>query len=66
MAKHRKTEESRLVNVEIAPYNWERITKYIDSYNNSMDRTTSKLKYIDVINKALNDFFNEKITLEKN
>ena len=58
MEKSKKI-KSKLINLDIAPYNWLRIKKYIKYFNENPNRTVSKLKYNDLINQALNEYFNE-------
>jgi len=48
------------VNVEIAPAVLVTLEGYIEAYNAKPERSTSKLKYTDVINAALDSFFKLK------
>jgi len=57
--KVKKTEKKALINVDIAPDNWLRLNTFIEDYNEKPDRSTPKLKYVDVINMALDEFLND-------
>lgn len=51
--------KSKKVNIEIAPGNWVRLEKYIKGFNENPERTTSKLKYTNVVNEALSVLFSD-------
>ena len=44
------------INVEIAPGNQARLRTYMEEYNSRPDRRTPKVKYTDVLNRALDQF----------
>jgi hypothetical protein len=52
--------ESRKINVEIAPANRRCMERYIEKYNDRPERTTPKIKYTDIINEALDMFFQSR------
>ena len=54
-------EHSHKINVEIAPGNQTRMTKFISAYNARPDRRTPKLKYTDVVNEALDRFLDARL-----
>ncbi len=54
-------EHSRTINVEIAPGNQARMTRFIEAYNARSDRRTPKLKYTDVVNEALDRFLDGRL-----
>jgi hypothetical protein len=56
--KHDKdSAAARKINVEIAPGNQAKLDVYIDAYNGRPDRSTPKIKYTDVVNDALDKYF---------
>jgi hypothetical protein len=57
----KRKEHSRKINVEIAPGNQVRMTKFIAAYNARPDRRTPKLKYTDVVNEALDLFLDARL-----
>lgn len=59
MAKDKNNikKESKSVNILIAPYNWARLQKYVDDHNKDPNRSSSKLKFTDVINEVLKVYF---------
>ena len=44
------------INVEIAPGNQARLKTFMEEYNSRPDRKTPKVKYTDVLNRALDQF----------
>jgi len=54
--KGKKKNKSKKINLTIAPANWTRMKRHIQSYNESGNRTGPKLKYTDVINEAINRY----------
>ncbi len=44
------------INVEIAPGNQTRLKAYLEEYNSRPDRKTPKVKYTDVVNRAIDQF----------
>ena len=56
MGKKEK-QASKKINVEIAPGNQAAMDRFIELYNHQPDRKTSKIKYTDVVNEALDRFF---------
>jgi hypothetical protein len=52
--------DTKHINVEIAPAVLAKLEAYLQAYNEKPDRPTSKLKYTDVINAALDSFFKFK------
>ena len=55
--KHNKDKSgSRKINVEIAPGNQQAMDRYIESYNHHPHRTTPKVGYTDIVNKALDRY----------
>ncbi len=44
------------INVEIAPGNQARLKAYMEEYNGRPDRKTPKVKYTDVLNRAIDQF----------
>jgi len=52
---------SHKINVEIAPGNQARMTRFIEGYNSRPDRRTPKLKYTDVVNEALDRFLDARL-----
>jgi len=60
--KKNKEKDSRKVNVKITPGNWKRIEKFMEDFNNNPERTSSKLKYTNIINDAISVFFEKKTT----
>ncbi|MGA2141750.1 MAG: hypothetical protein ABSG94_04935 [Brevinematales bacterium] len=55
--KNSSKKEAKSVNILIAPYNWARLQKYIEDHNKDPDRSSSKLKFTDVINEVLKSYF---------
>lgn len=55
---------SKKVNVEIAPGNRKRLTKYIIFYNEHPDRSRPALTQTDVLNEALDEFFSRAFAAE--
>ncbi|MGO9409687.1 MAG: hypothetical protein ACLQCB_02925 [Spirochaetia bacterium] len=56
--KHNKDgSEGLKINVEIAPGNQAKMDLFIKAYNSRPDRKTPKIKYIDLLNEALDQFF---------
>jgi len=53
---NKEKDAPRIVNVEIAPGNQQRMEEYIAAYNARPDRRTPKKKYTDVVNEALDQF----------
>ena len=58
--KKEKKSDSKKINVKIAPGNWTRLEKCLDDYNKNPERTTSKLKYTNVLNEAVSAFLQNK------
>ena len=56
MGKKEK-QASKKINVEIAPGNQAAMDRFIELYNHQPDRKTSKIKYTDVVNEALDRLF---------
>ena len=59
--KGKKEKNSKKINVTVAPANWARMKKYLQSYNESENRTGPKLKYTDVINEAISRYITQNI-----
>jgi len=53
----REKQASKKINVEIAPGNQAAMDRFIELYNRQPDRKTSKIKYTDVVNEALDRLF---------
>ena len=58
MGKKQHKDAPRIINVEIAPGNQEKMDLYIKAYNHMPDRATPKIKYTDLVNEALDTFLN--------
>lgn len=52
--------ESKKLHIEIMPANWKAIENHIEAYNANPLRSTPVLKYADVINRAIDEFFTAK------
>lgn len=65
MSKNSKEKTSEKIHVEIAMGNWTRMEDYIQSYNDSPERMTPRIKPADVVNDALAKYLKTLLETEK-
>jgi hypothetical protein len=51
---------SKKIHLEIAPDNWHKIKEYIVAYNRYPRRVTPEIKLENIVNDALNEYFEAK------
>jgi hypothetical protein len=63
--KSKKAQTTRRINVELAPGIQFLVKQYLDSYNNSNDRTSPPIRYTDLINTALDAYLTQVLAQPK-
>lgn len=59
--KTEKVKKAKKINLTIAPGNWTRLKKYLQTVNDSENRVGAKLNYSSVINNAIGKFISPEV-----
>lgn len=49
--------KAKKINLQIAPGNWSKMQSLVTAFNENPERTAPKMKFTDVVNQAIQEFF---------